>query len=96
MIALLEKAFQILVVSIVEMEQCSWNFETVAQVKRENQMLFGCILKEEFKTTMKKLLKNKFLKKYAFISYQYNILSKLKKKLNSVGTSPMDWFYKEK
>ncbi len=39
--------------------------------------------------------KNKFLKKYAFISYQYNILSKLKK-IESVGTSPMHWFYKEK
>ncbi len=35
-------------------------------------------------------------KKYAFISYQYKILSKLKKQLNSVvGTSPMDWFYTE-
>ncbi len=44
----------------------------------------------------KKKLKNKFFFKYAFISYQYKILSKLKKKLNSVGTSLMDWFYKEK
>ncbi len=36
-------------------------------------------------------------KKYTFISYQYNILSKFKKKkLNSAGTSPMGWFYKEK
>ncbi len=30
------------------------------------------------------------------MSYEYNILSKLKKKLNSMDTSPMDWFYKEK
>ncbi len=30
------------------------------------------------------------------MSYQYKILSKFKKELNSVGTSPMDWFYKEK
>ncbi len=34
-------------------------------------------------------------KKYAFISYQYKILSKLKK-IVSMGTSHMDWFYKEK
>ncbi len=48
---------------------------------------------EEYNT---KLVKNKFSKIYAFISYQYNILPKFKKKLNSVGISPMDLFYKEK
>ncbi len=39
--------------------------------------------------------KNKFFKKYTFISYLYKILSKLKK-IESVGTSPIDRFYKEK
>ncbi len=49
----------------------------------------------ENKTEQKKKLKNKFFKKHAFISYQYKILSKLKK-IESMGTSPMDWYYKEK
>ncbi len=45
---------------------------------------------------LKSNLKIIFFLKYAFISYQYKILSKLEKKLNSVGTSSIDWFYKEK
>ncbi len=33
----------------------------------------------------KKKLKNKFFKKYAFISYQYKILSKFKKRIEFRG-----------
>ncbi len=48
-----------------------------------------------YSTIFSKITFKNFFFKYAFISYKYKILSKLKK-IESVGTSPMDWFYKEK
>ncbi len=41
-------------------------------------------------------LKINFLKKYAFISYQYKILSKFKIRIEFRGYLTMDWFYRYK
>ncbi len=54
-IALLKEAFQILVVSIVEMWTAWWELRKDAQVIQETWMIFRCIPKEEFETTIKKI-----------------------------------------
>ncbi len=70
--------------------------EKVVGTWDKQQKKFGIIFGKLDAFSGKFIHKNKFFKKYAFILYQYKILSKFKKKLDSVGTSLMDWFYKEK
>ncbi len=63
------------------------------EIRLDERILFIAVAAKKKKNK----LKNKFFKKYAFISYQYKILPKFKKRIEfCVGTSPMDWLYKEK